>query len=61
MKLYIHLPIHLRGAVLRLTQDVFMAWYLVKHRDNFTLHYLLRGGDQQEEKHVHISVPRQGF
>jgi hypothetical protein len=27
----------MRGAIPPLPQQVFMAWYLVKHRDNFTL------------------------
>jgi hypothetical protein len=26
----------LHGVVLSYVKDVFMAWYLVKHRDNFT-------------------------
>jgi hypothetical protein len=26
------------GDILPLPQDIFMAWYLIKHRDNFTLH-----------------------
>jgi hypothetical protein len=30
----------MRGAVSPLLQDAFMAWCLVKHRDNFTFHYL---------------------
>jgi hypothetical protein len=31
----------MRGAILPLPQYVFMAWCLVKHRDNFTLYLLL--------------------
>jgi hypothetical protein len=30
-------PICLHGMVLNLAMDSFMTWYLVKHRDNFTL------------------------
>jgi hypothetical protein len=30
----------MRGAICPLRQYVFMAWYLVKHRDNFTFTYL---------------------
>jgi len=26
----------MRGAIPQLPQCIFMAWYLVKHRDNFT-------------------------
>jgi len=29
------LPVPLHGVVLNQAQDVFMAWYLVKHRDKF--------------------------
>jgi hypothetical protein len=30
----------MRGAIPPLLQYVFMAWYLVKYRDTFTLPYL---------------------
>jgi len=39
MELYLHSPIHLHGVALSEVQDVFMVWYPVKHRDNFTLQY----------------------
>jgi len=31
----------MRGAILPLPQYVFMAWCLVKHRNNFTFYLLL--------------------
>jgi len=33
----------MRGAMPPLSQYAFMAWYLVKHRDNFTLALALDG------------------
>jgi len=30
----------MRGAIPPLPQNVFMAWYYVKHRDNFTFTFL---------------------
>jgi len=35
-----HHPTRMRGTVPPLTPYVFMAWYLAKPKDNFTLPYL---------------------
>jgi len=35
--LHLVLRSRMRGAIIPLPQCVFMAWYLVKHRDNFTV------------------------
>jgi len=35
----------MRGAILPLPQYVFIAWCLVKHRDNFTFERLGRNGE----------------
>jgi hypothetical protein len=37
----------MRGAIPPLLQYVFMAWYLVRHRDNFTFTFYILGVDSQ--------------
>jgi len=37
MQLYFHFPHTLMGLCSLSTEYIFMAWYLVKHSDNFTL------------------------
>jgi hypothetical protein len=45
----------MRGAVLPLPQCVFMAWCLVKHRDNFTLIFSC-GADVTENSRVQLAI-----
>jgi len=37
VELYLQSLIGIHGVVLSYVADVFMAWYLVKYRDNFNL------------------------
>jgi hypothetical protein len=40
----------MRGAIPPLPQHVFMAWCLVKHRDNFTFTFTLPTGIESKGK-----------
>jgi hypothetical protein len=46
----------MRGATLPLPQYAFMAWYLVKHRDNFTF-YFWDKLKQQSVYAMHVFIP----
>jgi len=50
----------MRGAMPPLTQYVFMAWCLVKHRDNFTLLYLYVINTEDSFRPSSMSCGRKG-
>jgi hypothetical protein len=46
----------MRGAIPPLPEYVFMAWCIVKHRDNFTFYlYLLEGEENHETDRVSVT------
>jgi hypothetical protein len=50
MELYLYSPIRLHCVMLSEVEDVFMTWYLVKHKDNFIFTYLKMWSHNWPEK-----------
>jgi hypothetical protein len=46
----------MRGAIQQLPLYVFVAWYLLKHRDTFTLtlYVLKQDGETMKERYVEV-------
>jgi hypothetical protein len=50
----------MRGAILPLPQYAFMAWCLVKHRDNFTFTFISKGKRPLGKNNINIDLGEVG-